>query len=39
MAETPPPVFDTEEPPAAFLTPFEKMRPRAWGWMQPGGGS
>jgi hypothetical protein len=39
MAEEPPSVFDTDEPAVAALTPFEKVRPRAWGWMQPGAGS
>jgi len=39
MAEVPPSVFDTDEPPVAALTRFEQVRPRAWAWMQPGSGS
>jgi hypothetical protein len=39
MAEVPPPVFDTDEPEVASLTPFTEVRPRAWTWMRPGSGS
>lgn len=40
MANEPPSVFDADETPAVTaLTPFEQVRPRAWGWMQPGSGS
>jgi hypothetical protein len=39
MAAPVPPVFETDETEVAALTPFEQVRPRAWSWMQPGGGS
>ncbi|MCL2515325.1 MAG: hypothetical protein FWD85_08300 [Microbacteriaceae bacterium] len=39
MAEEPPSVFDADETPLRALTPFDEVRPRAWSWMQPGGGS
>ena len=39
MAEVPPSVFEQDETPLGALTPFDEVRPRAWSWLQPGGGS